>query len=78
MKTTDRHISSHMFISSHIQIVCCHQQLQCRLWLDIKRRYVSYIRIRVLQLVVEVLADLLENGRADLRETDLAAIRLGE
>ena len=38
----------------------------------------SYSRVCILELVVKVLADLLQDGGVDLREVDLAGLRLGE
>ena len=66
---------------SCVQVVRRHEQLQGALRLNFKRGNlldVFLARIGVLQLVVKVLADLLENRCADFREANLAAVGLRE
>ena len=66
---------------SCVQVVRRHEQLQCALRLNFKGGNlldVFLARIGVLQLVVKVLADLLENRCADFREANLAAVGFRE
>lgn len=63
-------------ISSGVQIVCSHHQLQSYLRFNLKLR--CLLPTGVVERPVEVLADLLEDGGADLGEPNLALARLGE
>ena len=66
---------------SCVQVVRRHEQLQGALRLNFKGGNlldVFLARIGVLQLVVKVLADLLENRCADFREANLAAVGFRE
>ena len=55
-----------------VKVIGCHEEFKRHLWLDLEIWYLGLLTVSELKLVVEVLADLLEDDARNIREVNLS------